>query len=84
MTAPLYEALRHHQALQRASFHTPGHKSASGALPKELFSLAMILTFQEMNNFSICRYRLNSGTGRPFLKRKDGYFFPLYLSLIHI
>lgn len=37
-----------------------------------------MLTFQEMNNFSICRYRLNSGTGRPFLKRKDGYFFPLY------
>ena len=31
-----------------------------------------------MNNFSICRYRLNSGMGRPFLKRKDGYFFPLY------
>ena len=28
--------------------------------------------------YRMLTYRLNSGTGRPFLKRKDGYFFPLY------
>lgn len=39
MTAPLYEALLRHRELQRASFHTPGHKSAPGALPSDLFAL---------------------------------------------
>ncbi len=39
MTAPLYEALLRHRELNRASFHTPGHKSAPGAFPADLLSL---------------------------------------------
>ena len=35
---PLYERLRKHKELDRASFHTPGHK-CSDFLPKELLSL---------------------------------------------
>lgn len=37
--APLYRALREHQRLERASFHTPGHKSNPEAFPKDLLSL---------------------------------------------
>ncbi|ARP49444.1 MULTISPECIES: amino acid decarboxylase [Caproicibacterium] len=36
---PLYTALRHHHALHRAPFHTPGHKCAAGALPPDLLQL---------------------------------------------
>lgn len=37
--APLYEALQRHRALQRAPFHTPGHKNAPAALPPALLQL---------------------------------------------
>lgn len=33
---PLFEALQHHKALQRASFHTPGHKYNPEAFPQNL------------------------------------------------
>lgn len=36
---PLYTALLQHQSRGRASFHTPGHKSAPCALPPDLLSL---------------------------------------------
>lgn len=36
---PLYTALLRHQGKGRSSFHTPGHKSAPGALPPDLLSL---------------------------------------------
>ena len=36
---PLYTALLNHRSLGRASFHTPGHKSAAQALPRDLLSL---------------------------------------------
>ena len=39
MSAPLYEALRHHLALGRAPFHTPGHKNNPAALPDDLWRL---------------------------------------------
>lgn len=39
MSAPLYEALLHHRALGRSSFHTPGHKNNPAALPPDLLSL---------------------------------------------
>lgn len=39
MPAPLYEALLRHQKLNRASFHTPGHKNNPMALPRDLLSL---------------------------------------------
>ena len=36
---PLYDALLAHKNLNRASFHTPGHKNSSKILPKDLFEL---------------------------------------------
>ncbi|WOC32312.1 MULTISPECIES: aminotransferase class I/II-fold pyridoxal phosphate-dependent enzyme [Caproicibacterium] len=36
---PLYTALRRHQALHRAPFHTPGHKCLPDALPQDLLAL---------------------------------------------
>ena len=39
MSAPLYEALRRHQSLGRAPFHTPGHKNNPAALPAGLWRL---------------------------------------------
>lgn len=36
---PLYTALIHHKNLNRASFHTPGHKCAVDALPRDLLQL---------------------------------------------
>ncbi len=39
MPTPLYSALLQHKALNRASFHTPGHKNNSLALPQDLLSL---------------------------------------------
>ena len=39
MSAPLYGALLQHRALQRSSFHTPGHKNNPAAFPGNLFSL---------------------------------------------
>ena len=36
---PLFQALRRHQRLGRASFHTPGHKSNPEAFPQDLLSL---------------------------------------------
>jgi len=39
MSTPLYTALLRHQALNRASFHTPGHKSNPFSLPQDLLSL---------------------------------------------
>lgn len=36
---PLYTALLRHRALERASFHTPGHKTNPNALPHDLLSL---------------------------------------------
>ncbi|WP_283609944.1 aminotransferase class I/II-fold pyridoxal phosphate-dependent enzyme [Faecalispora anaeroviscerum] len=36
---PLYTALLEHQQKNRSSFHTPGHKNAPGALPRDLLSL---------------------------------------------
>ena len=36
---PLYQALRNHQSLGRASFHTPGHKSNPEAFPRDLLAL---------------------------------------------
>lgn len=36
---PLYSALLQHQKLNRASFHTPGHKGAENALPQDLLHL---------------------------------------------
>ena len=39
MSTPLYTALLRHQALNRASFHTPGHKNNPFSLPQDLLSL---------------------------------------------
>lgn len=39
MQTPLYTALLRHREQNRASFHTPGHKSNPSALPQELLSL---------------------------------------------
>ena len=39
MPTPLYTALLQHKALNRASFHTPGHKNNSFSLPQDLLSL---------------------------------------------
>jgi arginine decarboxylase len=39
MPTPLYTALRQHQSLNRAPFHTPGHKNNPLALPQDLLSL---------------------------------------------
>lgn len=36
---PLYDALLAHKNLNRASFHTPGHKNSNKVLPKNLFEL---------------------------------------------
>ena len=36
---PLYQALRNHPSLGRASFHTPGHKSNPEAFPRDLLAL---------------------------------------------
>lgn len=36
---PLYTALINHKKCNRASFHTPGHKCAAGALPQDLLKL---------------------------------------------
>jgi len=36
---PLYTALVNHKNCNRASFHTPGHKCAAGALPQDLLQL---------------------------------------------
>lgn len=36
---PLYDALLAHKNLNRASFHTPGHKNSNKVLPKDLFEL---------------------------------------------
>lgn len=36
---PLYTALLEHRQKNRASFHTPGHKNAPGALPPDLLAL---------------------------------------------
>lgn len=36
---PLYEALMSHKSLNRASFHTPGHKNSKKILSKRLFEL---------------------------------------------
>ncbi len=36
---PLYDALLAHKKLNRASFHTPGHKNSNKVLPKDLFEL---------------------------------------------
>lgn len=38
-STPLYNALLAHKKLNRASFHTPGHKNSSAILPKNLFEL---------------------------------------------
>lgn len=39
MPTPLYTALLQHKALNRASFHTPGHKNNPFCLPQDLLSL---------------------------------------------
>lgn len=39
MSTPLYSALLRHRELNRASFHTPGHKNNPSALPPDLLSL---------------------------------------------
>ncbi|WP_444658888.1 aminotransferase class I/II-fold pyridoxal phosphate-dependent enzyme [Caproiciproducens sp. R2] len=39
MPTPLYTALVNHRSLNRASFHTPGHKNNPLSLPQDLFSL---------------------------------------------
>nr|WP_319489467.1 aminotransferase class I/II-fold pyridoxal phosphate-dependent enzyme [uncultured Caproiciproducens sp.] len=39
MSTPLYTALLNHKELNRASFHTPGHKNSPLALPQDLLSL---------------------------------------------
>ena len=39
MPTPLYTALLNHRSLDRASFHTPGHKNNPLALPQDLLSL---------------------------------------------
>ena len=39
MPAPLYHALQKHKQMERASFHTPGHKGNPNALPADLFQL---------------------------------------------
>lgn len=36
---PLYDALKEHKRLNRASFHTPGHKNSKKILNKRLFEL---------------------------------------------
>ena len=38
-TTPLYDALVAHKKLNRASFHTPGHKNLGNILPLDLFAL---------------------------------------------
>ena len=36
---PLYDALKAHKNLNRASFHTPGHKNSKKIMSKRLFEL---------------------------------------------
>ncbi len=38
-TTPLWNALMAHKNLNRASFHTPGHKNSGRVLPKNIFEL---------------------------------------------